>query len=393
MDPTTVVILMALNLAVTGALVALVARGSLEQRPLLQCAASTGLFAMAYVARLVLGIDTAQPVAVLADAVMVFAAALFLRGQRQYMGRASPALARLLLLCALFGAAHALLTAVAGQTARHVSLNTALGMLYLSMAYSAWQGQRSLTPAERPAQRLMMVVAAVLGLATLLRAADAATRGVELLFSGPTAQAYYGLSSICIPLMGPAVLWWMYTRMNEQLRQLATHDPLTGALNRNGLSQALRRHFTARQAAPLAWLMLDLDHFKRVNDTLGHRNGDLLLQAVAQALLEQLRAGDFVARLGGEEFLVGVIDPPGGRTEMLAERLRAAVAALHFSPTGGERWPCTVSIGASPVFLREADWEAALRQADTALYAAKAGGRNRVVAAPWQGRAQPSNCF
>jgi len=382
MDPTTTVVLMMLNLAVTGALVALVARRSPEQRPLLQCAASTGLFALAYGVRLALGIGTAEPLAVAADTTMVFAAALFLRGQRQYMGRPPPRLRLVLMLCVLFGVVHAVLTGLAGQAARHVSLNTTLGSLYLSMAFSAWQGHRTLTPAERPAQRLMLLTAGVLGLATLLRAADAAWRGVDTLFSGPTAQGYYALSSICILLMGPSVLWWMFTRLNEQLRQLATHDPLTGVLNRNGLAQALQQHFRARQPAPLAWLMLDLDHFKRVNDTLGHRSGDRLLQAVASALLDHMRAGDFVARLGGEEFLVGVVDPPAGRAEPLAERLRAAVAALHFSDAAGGRWPCSVSIGVSPAFSRDADWEPALRQADAALYAAKAGGRNRVVVAP-----------
>jgi diguanylate cyclase (GGDEF)-like protein len=381
MDPTTTVVLMMLNLAVTGALVALVARRSLEQRPLLQCAASTGLFAAAYAVRLALGIGTPHPLAVLVDPVMVFAAALFLRGQRQYMGRAMLPMGRLLLLCALFGLGHAALTALAGQRARHISLNTALALLYLSMAFSAWQGQRSLTPAERAAQRLMLLTAGMLGTATLLRAGDAAWRGVEPLFSGPTAQAYYALSSICILLMGPSVLWWMFTRLNEQLRLLATHDPLTGALNRNGLSQLLRQHFAARQALPLAWLMLDLDHFKRVNDTLGHRSGDRLLQAVARTLKQQVRGGDFVARLGGEEFLVGVIDPPHGHAEQLAERLRASVAALPFAGVGGEAWPCTVSIGVSPVFSQEGEWEPALRDADDALYAAKAAGRNRVVVA------------
>jgi diguanylate cyclase (GGDEF)-like protein len=393
MDPTTTVVLMTLNLAVTGTLVALVARRSAEQRPLMQCAASTGLFALAYIVRLALGIGSAAPVVVLADALMVFAAALFLRGQRQYMGRPVPALRRLLLLCVLFGLAHAALTALAGQAVRHLSLNTALGALYVAMAFSAFQGQRRLPPAERPAQRLMLLTAGLLGLATLARAGDASWRGVEPLFSGPTAQGYYALSSICILLMGPSVLWWMFTRLNEQLRQLATHDPLTGALNRNGLAQALRRHFTVREPLPLAWLMLDLDHFKRVNDTLGHRAGDQLLQAVARALLDHVRAGDFVARLGGEEFLVGVIDPPGGRAEPQAERLREAVAALHFAPGKGERWPCTVSIGVSQTFQSEPDWEAALRQADAALYAAKTGGRDRVVAAGWSLQAQPSSCF
>ena len=381
MDPTTTVVLMTLNLAVTGGLVALVAWRGPAQRVLLQCAASTGLFALAYIARLALGIGTDQPVVLLADALMFYAAALFLRGQRQYMGRAVPAMGRVVLACAVLGVAHASLALLAGQTARHVSLNTMLGLLYLGMAFSAWQGQRQLTPAERPAQRLMLLTAGLLGSATLARAVTASWRGVEPLFLGPAAQAYYALSSICILLMGPSVLWWMFTRLNEQLRQLATHDPLTGVLNRNGLVQALQYHFRTREPAPLAWLMLDLDHFKRVNDTLGHRGGDRLLQAVARALMDHVRAGDFVARLGGEEFLVGVVDPPAGSAEQLAERLRAAVAALPFADAAGGRWPCSVSIGVSPAFLREAEWEPALRQADTALYAAKAGGRNRVALA------------
>ena len=241
MDPTTAVVLMMLNLAVTGALVALVARRSLEQRPLLQCAASTGLFALAYALRLALGIDTAQPVAVVADVLMVFAAALFLRGQRQYMGRPPWLLGRVLLLCALFGLGHAALTALAGQAARHISLNCALGTLYLSMAFSAWQGQRTLTPAERPAQRLMLVTAGLLGAATLLRAADAAWRGVDTLFSGPTAQAYYALSSTCMLLMGPSVLWWMFTRLNEQLHGniLRSRQQPCGKNSRTGCETAL----------------------------------------------------------------------------------------------------------------------------------------------------------
>lgn len=110
-------------------------------------------------------------------------------------------------------------------------------------------------------------------------------------------------------------------------------------------------------------------------------------------LQKHLRVGEFLARLGGEEFLVGVIDPPGGRAEPLAERLRAAVAALDVAPSGGERWPCTVSIGVSQVFAHEAEREAALRRADASLHAAKTGGRNRVVAGTSKLEAQPSSCF
>lgn len=379
MDPTTAVVLMTLNLGVTGALVALVARHGSGQRPLLQCAASTGLFSLAFVVRLSLGLDTGSPWALLPDTVMVFAAALFLRGQRQFMPRPVWPLGRVLGAALAFGVLHVLATSVGGQQVRHLLLNSALATLYLAMAQTAWRGQRELAAFERPAQRLMMGTALVLGCATALRAADAGLRGVEPLFSGPTAQLYYALSSICILLMGPSVLWWMFTRLTDELHRLATHDPLTGALNRNGLVQAVRRHFALRQVQPLVWLMLDLDHFKRVNDTLGHGSGDQLLQAVAQTLLQHVRAEDLVARLGGEEFLVGVVGPGPGLAEALAERLRAAVAALPFAGPDGRPWRCSVSIGVSPPFGQAADWEAALRIADDALYAAKAAGRNRVV--------------
>ena len=379
MDPTTTVVLMTLNLAVTGALVALVARQQASQRPLLQCAASTGLFALAFGVRLSLGLDAGHPLALLPDTLMVIAAGLFLRGQRQFLELGVPGLATLLAAGLAWGLLHALATATFGQAMRHMSLNTGLGLLYLAMAWHAGVAARRLTPIEVPAQRLMLVVAGVLGSATLLRAVDAGLRGVETLFAGPTAQAYYALSSICILLMGPSVLWWMFTRLTSELHRLATQDALTGVLNRNGLSQALRRHFAARQPAPVAWLMLDLDHFKRVNDNLGHGSGDRLLRAVAATLQAHVRGADLVARLGGEEFLVGVIAPTPGLAEALAERLRAAVAALPFAGPDGRPWPCSVSIGVSPPFADGTAWERALRQADDALYAAKAGGRNRVV--------------
>jgi diguanylate cyclase (GGDEF)-like protein len=379
MDPTTTVVLMTLNLAVTGALVALVARQQASQRPLLQCAASTGLFALAFGVRLSLGLDAGHPLALLPDTLMVIAAGLFLRGQRQFLELGVPGLATLLAAGLAWGLLHALATATFGQAMRHMSLNTGLGLLYLAMAWHAGVAARRLTPIEVPAQRLMLVVAGVLGSATLLRAVDAGLRGVETLFAGPTAQAYYALSSICILLMGPSVLWWMFTRLTSELHRLATQDALTGVLNRNGLAQALRRHFAARQPAPVAWLMLDLDHFKRVNDNLGHGSGDRLLRAVAATLQAHVRGADLVARLGGEEFLVGVIAPTPGLAEALAERLRAAVANLPFAGPDGRPWPCSVSIGVSPPFADGAAWERALRQADDALYAAKAGGRNRVV--------------
>ncbi len=378
MDPRTAVILMTLNLAVTSALVAMIARRTQGQQPLLFCALSIGLFAGAFVLRLTLGMASAHPVVLLADGVMVLAAGLFLHGQRRYLLQADSPIVPWLALAAVFVMVQVPLTLWMGQQARHVLLNATLGSQYLGMAGLAWLGSRQLPAAERAAQRLMLGVGGVLGTATVLRATDAALRGVDTLFTGPTAQAYYALSSICILLMGPSVLWWMFVRLNSQLQQLAIHDPLTGALNRNGLQQAVRRHFAVRTPRPLVWLMADIDHFKAVNDRHGHAVGDRLLKAVAQVLMAQVRGADFVARLGGEEFLVAASELTPEQAATLAERLRAEVAALQLPLADGTVLRCTLSLGVSTPFLQAEAWEARLHEADDALYRAKAAGRNRV---------------
>ncbi len=379
MDPRTAVVLMTLNLVVTGALIALIARRTQGQQALLYCAGSTGLFAAGFALRLSLGMDSAHPLGLLADGVMVLAAGLFLHGQRRYLLHIEARLTPWLALAGAFVLLQGLLTSAAGQQARHVLLNTMLGLQYLGMAGLAWRGSRLLPAAERAVQVLMMATAGLLGTATLLRAGDAALRGVEPLFAGATSQGYYALSSICILLMGPSVLWWMFVRLNGQLEQLAIHDPLTGALNRTGLQQAVRRHFAARSPQTLAWLLVDIDHFKAVNDQHGHAAGDKLLKAVAQVLQQQVRGADFVARIGGEEFLVAAGGLHQGQALALAERLRSEVAAMQLPLSSGAVLRCTASLGVSAPFVQAEDWESHLQAADEALYRAKAGGRNQVA--------------
>jgi hypothetical protein len=210
MDPTTTVVLMTLNLAVTGALMALIARRTPGQQALLYCAASTWMFAAGFGLRLALGLGSADGLALIADAAMVLAAGLFLHGQRRYLRQVEANLQPWLVLAAVFVLAQMVATHAYGQAGRHVLLNSTLGLQYLAMAGLAGLGWRRLPSAERPAQGLMFGVAAVLGSATAMRAVDAAARWVETLFVGPTAQAYCALSSICILLMGPSVLWWMH---------------------------------------------------------------------------------------------------------------------------------------------------------------------------------------
>ncbi|HVE72816.1 MAG TPA: diguanylate cyclase [Thermoanaerobaculia bacterium] len=164
-------------------------------------------------------------------------------------------------------------------------------------------------------------------------------------------------------------------RAIETLHLISTQDGLTGVPNRRHFDETLSREWrrAARSQRPLSMLMLDIDYFKRFNDTAGHQAGDDCLRLVAQALADSLhRAGDVVARYGGEEFAVLLPETNGADARQLAEGLRERVAA-----TGN----ITVSIGVGSVVPpRDASGcELLVRAADEALYEAKRLGRNRVV--------------
>ncbi|MDZ7748351.1 MAG: diguanylate cyclase [Halofilum sp. (in: g-proteobacteria)] len=167
---------------------------------------------------------------------------------------------------------------------------------------------------------------------------------------------------------------------NDDLQQLSMTDGLTGTYNhryfREQLPVEIKR--ADRIGRELALIMLDIDDFKAINDTYGHAVGDQILRAVADALGATVRDTDLLARYGGEEFVVLAEHDDRDGALVLADKLRRAVAALAWPPEGeaGERVALTVSAG---VALHEGDAEALFRNADAALYAAKAGGKNRVA--------------
>lgn len=178
---------------------------------------------------------------------------------------------------------------------------------------------------------------------------------------------------------------------NAELEALARRDGLTGLPNRRCADEHLAQEFARhrRSGRPFAVAVIDIDHFKRVNDKHGHSAGDEVLRAVAQSLAAHVRQSDIVARQGGEEFLLLMpeTDADGART--VCEKLREAVAVLRVPLTPAEvdgpgpRPPLavavTVSIGVAVCQDNSADAAALVAAADRALYAAKQGGRNRVV--------------
>jgi diguanylate cyclase (GGDEF)-like protein len=382
MDPNTVIPLLALNLIGIGGLLHLIGARMPDPAGLRGFATGLMSFGLAYLLRLVFGVREGGLLGVLPDTGMVFATLSFATGLRQFSG--APPLGRGLVF-GLVGAFAAIALAAAVQwqaVGRHAVLNFALGGAYLVLAGLAVAAARREQRTLRLPLGLLALMVGVLGLVTGSRGIVALTLGVGPLFAGPAAQAYYAYATVVTVLLGPNLLWMVFVRLNDRLAELATHDALTRLLNRNGLDELLQRHFAARPPRPLVLLQVDVDHFKRINDEHGHAAGDRVLREIAATLGGVVRGGDFVARLGGEEFLVGCEGADPAAVGLLAERLRRAVAERGYAlPEGGELH-CTVSVGVSRPFDRRAAWDAALREADQAMYAAKAAGRNRVVLAP-----------
>jgi diguanylate cyclase (GGDEF)-like protein len=178
---------------------------------------------------------------------------------------------------------------------------------------------------------------------------------------------------------------------NRKLQQAALTDALTGLYNRRYALDRLDREWAAasRSGEPLACLLIDIDHFKRVNDTYGHDVGDDVLRATAAVLRDSLRQSDVVCRLGGEEFVVIApgVDPE--RAAACAERLRAAAERNVIEVANGTL-RVTLSLGVAVRTAQTRDPAALLKAADEAVYAAKAGGRNRVCRAAAEEQPQPA---
>ncbi|TSE36982.1 putative diguanylate cyclase YcdT [Tepidimonas fonticaldi] len=166
----------------------------------------------------------------------------------------------------------------------------------------------------------------------------------------------------------------------QELHSQATRDALTGLINRRYLLETGARLLQQRHRSgePLALLIIDLDHFKRINDQHGHLGGDEVLVAVVGTCAQHVRAGDCFGRLGGEEFALVLPDTQLAQARDLAERLRSATAALAI-PLPGVTIRPTISVGLAMATDDDTTLSDLLRRADAAMYEAKAGGRNRVV--------------
>jgi diguanylate cyclase (GGDEF)-like protein/PAS domain S-box-containing protein len=174
-------------------------------------------------------------------------------------------------------------------------------------------------------------------------------------------------------------------KMQENLRDMAVRDPLTGLFNRRYLEETLEREFlrATRQGAPIALIMLDIDHFKRYNDTYGHDAGDVVLQKLGAFLQSYSRGSDVACRYGGEEFVLTLPECSLETACRRAEEMRQAVKNLQVHHGHRTLEAITLSFGVA-AFPEHGDKpDAVLNAADSAMYRAKQEGRDRVVAAGW----------
>lgn len=200
--------------------------------------------------------------------------------------------------------------------------------------------------------------------------------GNTILDASPQHAVYIASFSVSVLLFSVGAVLMAGDRLRAELEHLATRDSLTNALTRRYMDEACARELerSRRTGQPLAFLMMDLDHFKAVNDTHGHQVGDRVLVEFVAKVQRQLRKTDLLGRFGGEEFALVL---PGTALEpalTVAERIRKACI-----PRDGEVG-CTVSIGVTLSLPENDTLDKMLARADSALYQAKHSGRNRVVA-------------
>jgi diguanylate cyclase (GGDEF)-like protein len=198
--------------------------------------------------------------------------------------------------------------------------------------------------------------------------------------ASPMQIAAYAAGGL-LPVVSTIGYLLMCTEFNQrELAKAASLDYLTGICNRRAIEDLASRSIAAarRHGMPMALMIIDVDHFKRINDEHGHQAGDVALVETVRRIRESLRSEDLVGRLGGEEFVAVMPHTDGGAALAAAERMRAAFADEPMG-IGEASLPITVSIGVAVLDAQDQVYSHLLRRADRAMYAAKTAGRNKVM--------------
>jgi diguanylate cyclase (GGDEF)-like protein len=379
MESSTLAVVLALTLACTGGMFLVIAQQIRGRSGMFTFALGLALFGLVFAVPAASDRHASLPLGVLIDTVAVAAVLLLRRGLQRFMNRPEGSWRHWVAQVVAFAVVAAVMRALIGPGARPLTLDLTLAGLFGWLAWSTARDAHRDNPLLRLPLGLLASVLGVLSLLSLAEAVHTLGSAVPTVPPGPAA-VYDVVLMLSALLLGPTLLWMHTAQLSRQLDELATRDPLTRLLNENGLDEALRRHFARRHHEPMALMHVDVDQFERVNRLHGEIAGDDVLRMIGLALESGLRADDFVARVGGEEFVVGCVCTDVGKAAVLAERLRAAVAAIQTGLSDGSgHLRCTVSVGLSRPFADVDQWRAAWSEAELSLQAAKDAGCNCVV--------------
>ncbi|MBX3632307.1 MAG: GGDEF domain-containing protein [Simplicispira sp.] len=343
-------------------------------------AVGNAMLGSAYVLQLLGGPPDWEALSVVNHTLTLCVPLVYAVGALRFFGRPTPLLQPVLALALAYTVAQALVQWLAGPVARYAMLSFASALMFLAMTGGVVHAMRNVAIDLRVEMTLFALLIGGLAVLNLIKGVLVAQGGLQALDMGNRFQiGFYIYMSFLATVLAPSMIWLVLRRLTDALRATAARDPLTQLLNRRGLLAGLEAYFRTRAAAPARLVMLDIDHFKRINDSYGHQAGDLVLSQVAEVLRQTLRRGDLASRTGGEEFVAVCLGVDDGGVLQLAERLRAAIERQEVR-LPGVQGPvrCTVTVGVSLPFDGLKGLEAAMQQADAALYRGKQAGRNRV---------------
>lgn len=375
--PTLIGVSILINLMIGGFLFALY--WMKNHKSFLFWSISCWLFALAMLtASLRIYVDLPVVTVAIANFLIIMVNILVVRGIRCYIQpqtARSRIFAPLLLICAL---------ALAGsfhvpELAQFITALTVCGLLFYAVnllgGFHSSINQQS---------KVLIGLFTIHGIVMLLQASIIALHSINLLVHSSSdiltvILLIHILLSTCTALFFPLLF---FMQNEDQLLSLASYDPLTGAYNRRGFFaqwQIISKRPQSKNSH-LSVMMIDIDHFKRVNDKYGHEAGDAALKWLVNLFLEQLRENDVLARMGGEEFAVLLPGCDANQAEIVAERLRHSIFNARFVHLN-QVIPITISIGLITENRPTTDIKRLLVQADKGLYTAKDLGRNRVIRA------------
>ena len=300
-------------------------------------------------------------------------------GGARFFGRSMPLLWPLIGIGLGYAVLQVLVNWALGSVARYSMLAATCALCFIGMVGVLLYGMRTFARDLRGEVLLFAVLISGICVLNLVKLGKLLSGGLAALsMDGQFQMVFYVYMCSLATILPPSIVWLVLRRLTDTLRNMAALDPLTQLLNRRGLGEALDARFR-RPGAKARLLLIDVDHFKRINDNYGHHVGDAVLCGVAEALRGAVRKEDLVCRLGGEEFAAICMGADDAAALRVAERVRTTIEAkVMLQGPRYEGLRCTVTVGISDSFGDEASLDRAMRAADEALYRGKHAGRNRV---------------